>query len=137
MIITLTENAKGQRRVYLGGKSSLECWIEPKADGNAWTFHIEPAVAGVQLSNDERRAWGLHTLKILADELGVDRRVLPAVPFPSIAALHTADPYLERRVASPKRRVIENGYTAVSHSPSLDFDARDYGGTKHRRPSIR
>lgn len=41
MIITHTQNQAGYRRIYLGAKFSLECWIEPQADGRAWTFHYD------------------------------------------------------------------------------------------------
>jgi hypothetical protein len=44
MIVTHTQNAQGQRRLYLGGKSPLECWIEPDVDGVRWTFNALDAV---------------------------------------------------------------------------------------------
>jgi hypothetical protein len=56
MIITHAQSPSGQRRIYLGGKSSLECWIEPRADGSGWTFHLDRAVTGTQLTSEEERS---------------------------------------------------------------------------------
>lgn len=50
IIITHTQNATGQCRIYLGGIGGLECWIDPDADKIAWSFHVEAAVAGNQLT---------------------------------------------------------------------------------------
>ncbi|HRD74672.1 MAG TPA: hypothetical protein PK264_01855 [Hyphomicrobiaceae bacterium] len=134
MIVTHTQNATGQRRVYLGAKASLECWIEPKADGT-WSFHIADAVAGIELGDATRRTSAIHTLAALADELAVAPADLAAVPFEVIAALHTASPYANRRVPLPRRTPIENSFMATSPGitrPSADFRARDFGG--FRRP---
>jgi hypothetical protein len=35
VIITPAVNAEGQRRIYLGGKFSIEGWIEQQHDGKA------------------------------------------------------------------------------------------------------
>jgi hypothetical protein len=79
VIVTHTQNANGQRRIYLGGKSSLECWIEPKADNVGWTFHLDQAVTGNQLSDADTKAWAIHTLLKLSDELSVAPEDLAAV----------------------------------------------------------
>lgn len=136
MIVTHTQNAAGQCRVYLGGKSSIECWIEPRADGTGWTFHIENAVGGVALSLAEKRQWALHSLQELAAALNTAPAELWEIPFDTIAALHTSDPYLGRRVASPKRRVIENGFTSTCPlvtKPRADFGAHDYARARQKQ----
>ena len=128
MIVTHTENADARRRVYLGGKASLECWIEPKADGRAWTFHLEEAVTGNRLTEDDRRIWVIHTLLALAEALAVSPRDLRAIPFEAIAALHVADPFASRRVATPRRTPVENGFRATRpdvRRPREDFRHRD------------
>ena len=129
MIITLTENANGQRRIYLGGKSSLEAYIEPKADNIGWTFHLEDALAGHCLADSDKHRWAAYTLEELARAVNVPPNELETVPFETIGALHTRDPYLGRRVASPKSRVIEYGFTAVCPTitkPHADFTAKTY-----------
>lgn len=133
MIVTHTQNANGQRRIYLGGKSSLECWIEPK-DRYGWTFHFEEAVAGNHLSAEDKRDWAIHTLLSLATELNVAPQDLSAVPFERIAALHSADPFSGRRIATGRRKAIENGYLATVPGitrPQADFTADNY--PNHRR----
>lgn len=130
MIVTLTESTDGQRRVYLGGKASLECYLAPRDDGVGWTFHLEEAVTGNKISANEKRNWALHTLQQLAFALGVGLDRLNLVPFAEITALHAADPYLARRVVSPKARVIENGFTAVSFATRTP--TRDAGATGAR-----
>lgn len=134
MIITHTQNAEGQRRVYLGGKGSLEAWIDPRADGRSWTFHLEDAVGGQPLSDADKKAWAIHLLVELARELSVACDVLKDVPFEAIAALHCGDPLAGRRVAMPRRRTIENGFMATRPDitrPSGDF-AAGYGGRRAR-----
>ncbi|MGE3916618.1 MAG: hypothetical protein AB7F78_13055 [Hyphomicrobiaceae bacterium] len=126
MIVTFTRNADGLERVYLGGKGSLECWIEPKTDKTGWTFHLDEAVTGNRLSDADRRDWAVHTLLALADVLGVAPDALAAVPFEAIAALHESDPYAGRRVASPRRRTLEQGFMATAphiRRPTSDFVA--------------
>ncbi len=128
MIITHTQNATGQCRIYLGGKGSLECWIDPVAGSTCWTFHIEEAVAGNQLSDADKRTWAIYTLMQLADALGVAPDDLAAVPFEMIAALHITDPFAGQRIATPRRKAIDAGFMATKPSirrPQADFQAGD------------
>ncbi|MDQ8699270.1 hypothetical protein [Hyphomicrobium sp. LHD-15] len=113
MIVTHTANAAGHRRVYLGGKASMECWIQPKADGIAWTFHAATAPGRYPLTEDERRTWAAHILLALATMLSVDNADLTTVPFERIAALHLADPSVYRRMAVPRRQRIDQGYVST------------------------
>lgn len=92
MIVTHTLNAQGHRRVYLGGKASVECWIEPAADGIAWSFHMDTAPTAYPLPDDAMRAWAKQVLLQLAAEIGTEPDTLKAVPFECIAALHTTKP---------------------------------------------
>jgi hypothetical protein len=110
MIVTHTRNAHGQRRLYLGSKGSLECYLEPKPGGQGWTFHLETAVAGNALTDDDKHAYAIHMLKALADELDVVPADLATVPFDMIAVLHTADPYAGRRVPKGRRAIIDNAF---------------------------
>lgn len=133
--MTHTVNANGLRRVYLGGKSSVESWIAPDADGVAWSFHIEMAPTSLPLPNDQLRAWAVHMLTALADDLAVAPDQLKAVPFERIAALHTSSPSDFRRVAAPKRQSVEHGYMATSPNikrPQADFARADYEGFRRR-----
>jgi hypothetical protein len=120
MIITHTTNAEGQRRIYLGGKSSMECWIAPAADGKGWTFHVAEAVGGFRLADEEKRETAVHVLRQLADALHVSPHELREVTFCTLASLHEDDPSLGRRVVSPRRRVIDNGFTAMPPGPKHD-----------------
>ena len=110
MIVTHTQNAAGQRRIYLGGKGSLECWIDPDAATPGWSFHLTEAVAGNLLSDTDKRAWAVYMLMQLAAELNVPPDDLAAVPFEVIAALHNTDPFAGRRIATPRRKAIDAGY---------------------------
>lgn len=114
MIIThVTNSVRGDRRVYLGGKGSLEAWLAPASDGTRWTFHWATAVTGHPLPDDAQRAWAASLLRRLADELGVAPKDLAHVPFDVIAQRHVDDPFVHRRVASPKRRSMDLGYVAT------------------------
>lgn len=113
MIITHTVNAEGQRRVYLGGKSSMECWIEPQPDGVAWTFHTETAPGRFPLADDEAVEWMSYTRSNLARDLGVTPDRLDDVAFDRIAALHTTDGLDHRRVAVPRKQRAEHGFIAA------------------------
>ena len=124
MIVTHTQNADGQRRVYIGGKGSLECWIEPQPDGGGWTFHMDEAVTGQSLGPDDKHRWAVHTLLALADGLGVSPDDLAVVPFEAIAALHSSDPFAGRRLPTGKRKVPENAFLAMGPGvtrPRADF----------------
>jgi hypothetical protein len=137
MIVTHTRNATGQQRVYVGGKSSLECWIEPAVEKHGWTFHIDAAVTGNQIDADDKRAWAIHILLQLAAVLDVAPEQLSAVPFEAIAALHVTDPYAGRRVATPRRQAIVNGFMATTpdiRRPAEDFRAHE---RDHRRRPAR
>jgi hypothetical protein len=68
--------------------------------------------------------------------LNVHADALAAVPFEVIAALHAGDPYAGRRVATPKRRAIDNGFMATPPHitrPSTDFASRDHPSARRPR----
>jgi hypothetical protein len=130
VIVTHTQNATGQRRIYLGGKSSLEAYIEPKADNIGWTFHVDQAVTGNQLSDTDTKAWAIHTLLQLSEELKVAPDDLAAVPFESIAALHTISPFEGRRIAAGRRAAVNHGFLATPphiNRPQSSFVQRGEG----------
>lgn len=136
MIVTHTSNAEGHRRVYLGGKASLECWIQPAVDGTAWTFYTEVAPGRYPLSNDDLRAWATHMLLALSEALHVAPDELLTVPFDRIAALHCANPLDHRRIAVPRRQTVEHGYMSTAPHitrPQADFRAEDFARAQHRR----
>lgn len=136
MIVTHTVNAAGHRRVYLGGKSSIECWIEPDATGIAWSFHIDVAPTGFPMPQEQIRAWAIHTLLNLAVDLAVHPGELKAVPFERIAALHTANSAEYRRIATPRRQIIEHGYMAAAPKitrPYADSAGADFSEFRRRR----
>lgn len=129
MIITHTTNAHGHQRVYLGGKSSMECWIEPNGNGQGWTFQATAAVSGNTVAPDIKRQWATHVLMQLCQRLQVQPDRLPAVPFDAIAALHDSNPYECRRMPTSRRKVIENGYLATTprkRAVAPDFCTADY-----------
>ncbi len=134
MIVTHTQNAQGQKRLYLGGKSSLECWIEPDADGISWTFHAVDAVTGTLLTDEDRRSCLAFHLMGLSRTLGIPPLELAATPFEVLASAHTANPLESRRMAMPRAKALENGYMATAphiRRPVADFDVRE---TPHHRP---
>ena len=133
MIITHTQTTTGQRRLYIGGKGSLECYLTPTDDG-LWTFHLDEAVTGNRLSDTDKRAWSTHMLAGLADELAVPPDALKSTPFETIAALHTADPYTGRRMPVSKRKAIDSGYITTPPTitrPQGDFRSSEYA--QHRQ----
>lgn len=136
MIITHTTNASGQRRLYIGGKSSLDAWLEPRDDGS-WTFHMDEGItAGNPLSGNDKRTWAAHLLLQLARELDVAPADLATVPFEAIAALHSPNPFENRRIPLPKRTPIENSYMATSPTitrPKPDFTREDYRDFRRTR----
>ncbi len=135
MIVTHTQNATGQQRVYLGGKGSIECWIEPKADKRTWTFHMDASVAGNRLTDAEHHQWAIYTLTQLANELNVAPDELAATPFENIAALHNGDPFSGRRIAVPRRKAIDAGFMSTQPNvrrPQADFTANDYQQTRRQ-----
>jgi hypothetical protein len=138
MIVTHCQNIHGERRIYLGGKGSIECYIAPADDGRTWTFHLDTAVTGQHLEPDQQRAWAIHTLGQLADALNVAPADLAAVPFDYIAALHAADPYASRRLPSSRRKAPDNFFMAAAPDlgtrPTADFTHRDFAHhQRHRR----
>lgn len=135
MIITHTINGDGHRRIYLGGRASLECWIEPKADGAGWTFHAETASGAYALADEAMKAWAKHTLLNLSDELRVTPGELAAVPFERIAALHMGNPTDYRRTAVNKRQSREYGFVAAAPNVDRPEPRRGHGtfyGSRHR-----
>lgn len=133
MIVTYTQNAAGQVRIYLGGKGSLECWIEPNDYNRGWSFHLDEAVTGNTLSDDDKRDWAVHILSRLAEALAVAPADLAAVPFEMIAALHCVDPFAGRRMASPRRMALDAAYMATPPHvtrPRSDFTGRDMPHTR-------
>lgn len=124
MIVTHTRNAHGQRRVYLGGKGSLECWIDPDDTGTGWRLHIAEAVTGLPLSEGTQRDWAIHMLMKLAETLNVSPHDLQAVPFECIAALHSDDPFKGHRTPTPRRQNRDDFFMATSPGitrPRSDF----------------
>jgi hypothetical protein len=114
MIITHTRNADGHRRIYIGGKASLECWIEPADSGAGWTFQHAAAVTGQPLSEADIRVAVAHSMRSLSEALSVSTDALHAVPFETIARLHTTDPFIRRRMAQGRRRTVEQGFVAAA-----------------------
>lgn len=131
MIVTHTQNARGDRRIYLGGKSSLECWIEPGADNRKWTFHVETSPGAYPLPTDQQRAWAVHILNALSDRLHVPPNELHEAPFDSIAALHDQTPGEFKRAPTPKRQKFETAF--VTSAPDVRSPVIDRGATGHRR----
>lgn len=134
MIVTHTQNPQGYRRVYLGGKASVECWIEPAADGIAWSFHMDTAPTMYPLPADTMRAWATQVLFDLAAEVGSEPGNLKAVPFERIAALHTVNPAEYGRAGAPRRQAYAHAFMTTPPSitrPSADFAEADF--TRHQR----
>jgi hypothetical protein len=135
MIVTHATNPEGKSRIYLGGKGSVEAYLEPAANGRAWSFHILPAVTGLGLPPEAMRQWAVYTLFELASALDVAPQHLKDVPFACIAALHTPDPFESRRIASP-RRPAEHSYMAAhpgTTRPATDFRSGDFAKHHTRR----
>lgn len=136
MIVTHTTSADGQQRVYLGGKASLECWIEPQLDGIGWSLHAEIAPGTYPLPAEDMRAWMTHLLLALAKALTVAPADLKAVPFERIAALHTGSPQDYRRIPVPRRQINEHGFMATPPNitrPRADFTTHGFAHASRRR----
>jgi hypothetical protein len=129
MIITHAKNGKGQIRLYIGGKSSVECWIEPQVGTTAWSFHMEEAFCGNRLSDADKKIWAQHMLLQLADALNVAPADLADVPFETITALHDADPFVGKRMAAPRRQKSEFSY--MTTPPNVTRPSADYGSHEH------
>jgi hypothetical protein len=113
MIVTRTVDAEGRCRVYLGGKSSLEFWIEPTTTG--WKFDGEDAYGANPLGDPIKRQCAVHVLVALAEMLGIPPQQLKPelVPFEAIEALNMGSPLDYRRVATPRKRQVEHGFMAA------------------------
>ncbi|HRQ15117.1 MAG TPA: hypothetical protein PK205_17595 [Promineifilum sp.] len=136
MIVTHTQNAQGHRRVYLGGKASVECWIEPAADGVAWSFHMDTAPTTYPLPDETMRAWAKHVLLELAVEVGAEPDNLKAVPFERIAALHTANPAYYGRAPAPRRQAYAHAFMTAPPNvtwPNTSFTRTDSSRSQRRR----
>lgn len=137
MIVTHTTNAQGHRRVYLGGKASMECWIEPNIGTAGWTFHAADAVSGSELTTEAKREWASYLLMRLCERLQTTADKLRDIPFDAIAALHDSNPFECRRMASSRRKVLENGYLATppeKNAVASDFTASDFRAQGLHRP---
>lgn len=113
MIVTHTRNPQGHRRVYLGSKASVACWIEPAADGIAWSFHIDTAATAYPLSDDALRQMATHVLLELAAAIGATPQELKGVPFEGIAALHTANPADSARAPAPRAQAYAHAFVTM------------------------
>lgn len=118
MIVTATANAKGEQRLYLGGKASLECWIEPDPDGHGWSFHVEEAVTGNNLTLDDKRDFARHMLESLAALLETSLTELWTIPYSRIIALHCPNPFLGRRAPSPRKQFLDQGFIPIQPQPT-------------------
>ena len=117
MIITHTINGDGHRRIYLGGRASVECWIEPAADGVQWSFHMEQSGCCYPVSDHALREWAKSVLLNLSTEVGCAPTDLKSVAFDRIAALHVTSPLENRRMAVPSRQHNASGF--VSAAPQI------------------
>lgn len=128
MIISHTVNVNGKRRVYLGAKGSIDTWLEPKDDGKAWRVRCTPDDMHM-LTVDDVRQSVMALMEKLAAALGVTAHQLDAVPFDTIARMHSTSTTRDRRIPSPQRDVIETGYMVtppgVARSKT-DFSAPDF-----------
>ncbi|MDG4560705.1 MAG: hypothetical protein P9E88_05370 [Candidatus Competibacter sp.] len=135
MIITHTHDlVTDQHRVYLGGKSSLDFYIEPDADGIRWRVGVEPSVTGLPMEPDDQAAVVKHQLLRLARDLNVAPHDLAAVPYEVIAALHACNPFENRRMAAPRNR-CQQAYMATPPGitrPSGDFRSSTYPHDRQR-----
>jgi len=135
MIITHATDRHGNRRVYLGVKSSFECWITPCDDGRSWSFQCAPSLYSLPLSDADQRACAAAALLGLADELNVSPAELQSVPFETIAVLHTGGSTAGRRVAVPLARTMPHDFMATMPGitkPSADSFGRDDANAKGR-----
>lgn len=128
MIISHTVNVNGQRRIYLGGKGSIDTWLEPKDDGKAWRVRFTPDDMHMLTADDVRHSV-VALMEKLASVLGVTAHQLDGVPFDAIARFHCTSTTRDRRIPSPQRDVIETGYMVtppgVARSKT-DFSAPDF-----------
>ncbi|MBX9861149.1 MAG: hypothetical protein K2Y42_00225 [Hyphomicrobium sp.] len=134
MIITHTRNAQGHTRVYLGGKASVECWIEPAANGIAWSFHMDTAPTAYPLPVEEMRGWAKRVLFQLAAEVGTEPETLKAVPFERIAALHTTNPADYGRAPAPRRQAYAHAFFTMPPETKQPAEtSSNFSGGRFRR----
>jgi len=131
MIITHTTDPQGNRRVYLGVKSSFECWIEPGEDGCNWSFQCAQSLCSLPRPEADQRACAASALLGLADELGVAPPELKFVPFDAIAALHTESSAEGRRIAVPRSKT--NAYGFMSTAPGITRPRADFNSGEHQQ----
>ncbi|MBS0235552.1 MAG: hypothetical protein JSR99_18950 [Proteobacteria bacterium] len=131
MIITHATDPHGNRRVYLGVKSSFECWIAPGEDGRSWSFQCAPSLCSLPLPEADQRACAAAALLGLADELNVAPPELKFVPFETIAALHTGGSSEGRRVAVPRSRATAYGF--MSTAPGITRPRADFNSGEHQQ----
>ncbi|WP_072387130.1 hypothetical protein [Hyphomicrobium sp. CS1BSMeth3] len=118
MIITHAVDPHGNSRIYLGGKASIECWIEPSQEDASWTFHMQEGLSGTHLDHHQKHQWAIHILKALADEIGVAPSDLKGVPYHAIMNHHTPDPFDGRRAPAPRKQSYDTAYVATPpHRP--------------------
>lgn len=136
MIITHTVSEDGHRRIYLGVKLSIECWLEPHADGKGWGFHYDTCPGAIPMPPSDLRRWAAHVLMQLCHELNVAPDQLAAIPFDVIAALHAEPVTHHRRIPTPKRHINERGFMSTTPNvtrPSADYRARDFDDRQRQR----
>ena len=136
MVITHTQDLDGNVRLYLGGFASMECWLQPNDDGVTWTFHAEEGVSSFPISDDHKRACAEHALRKLCELLNVSPADLKSVPFETIAAQHSTNPFDSRRTPTPKRGARKHAYMSTEPDitrPRSDFTAEDYCSRQRQR----
>ena len=134
VIITHATNRAGKARIFLGGRGSVDAYIDPDTNGRTWSFHIKPAPAACELPPDAMRAWAVHTLMELAKALDVAPEHLKDVPFECIAALHVPNPFENCRMRAPRRQP-DNGYMAIEPGlsrPATDFRSSEFAKYRTR-----
>lgn len=128
MIISHTVNVDGKRRIYLGAQSSIETWLEPKADGKAWS--VRYATNGCTYLDTKAIATAvIAQMHQLADALRVTPHELDGVAFDTIADMHTTSTMRDRRIPSPQRDMIETGFMVTPPGVARtknDFSAPDF-----------
>lgn len=133
MLLTLTQNAQGHRRLYLGGKSSCDFWLEPTENGG-WSVQSDSSVAGQAFTPEQRAEMASFALTRLANLLGTTVPELRNMPFDDLAQHHTADPFASRRVPLGRRKLPDNAFVPLSPTVKSvpEFDGVAF--TAARRP---
>lgn len=136
MIVTLTTNVHGHQRLYLGGTGSFEIWLEKAEDGRHWTLHTANGLGGNHLAEADKRATAAHRLMALCEMLGCKPDDLPHVPFQVLASLHVSDVRENRRMATPRKSIVEHAYMATApdmRRPRADFRSEHFEEFRRRR----